>query len=190
MPGVFSAINSRIQTPLVGKNLRDLSSKLPDAQVESQEGYVQGVVIPNTQIYIKGKYDLLAKKPDGTYILIDLKISKPQIEHIEKYKSQLNAYKFALENPEDGKEKKISKLGLLVFYPDTVRFTKNKVEVNFPPKWLEVPVDDSGFMKFAGQVNELLTGPMPKETKGCQWCKYRHLGEELSHPETGKDIPF
>lgn len=190
MPGVFSAINTRIQTPLVGKNLRDLSLELPDAIVESQEGYVQGRVISKTEIYIKGKYDLLAKRPDGTYILIDLKISKPQIEHIEKYKSQLNAYKFALENPEDENGKKVSKLGLLVFYPDTVKFAKNKVEVGFPPKWFEVPIDDVGFLKFAGQVNQLLTGTMPKETKGCQWCKYRHLGEELSHPETGKDIPF
>ncbi len=190
MPGVFSAINTRLQTPLVGKDLQALNDKLPAGKVVKQEGIVQSIVVPGTDIYLKGKYDLLVERPDGTYILVDLKISKPNIEHILKYKTQLGSYKFALENAAEEKSIKVTKLGLLIFYPDEVDFSKNKVKVTFPPKWFEVPIDDEGFIQFAHEVNMLLTGAMPKETKGCKWCKYRHLGEELSHPETGKDLPF
>ena len=35
MPGVFSAINTRLQGNLVGKNLHTLSEKLPDGIVEN-----------------------------------------------------------------------------------------------------------------------------------------------------------
>ena len=120
MPGVFSAINTRLQGTLVGRDLRTLSPDLPVGVVVNQEGWVESKVIPGTQVYIKGKYDLLVKRPDGTYILVDLKISTPDVGKIDKYKTQLAAYKFALGNPKYGKPIKLSKLGLLVFYPDTV----------------------------------------------------------------------
>jgi len=102
MPGVFSAINTRLQGNLVGKNLKKLSSDLPDGEVITQEGWVDSVVVPNTSVYIKGKYDLLIKNPEGTHTLVDLKISQPGEDKIEKYRTQLTAYKFALENPKLG----------------------------------------------------------------------------------------
>ena len=37
MPGVFSAINTRLQGNLVGKNLQALSKDLPDGEVINQE---------------------------------------------------------------------------------------------------------------------------------------------------------
>ncbi len=67
MPGVFSAMNSKIQGSLIGKNLQSISPDLPDAIVESQEGHIESIQIPDSNIYIKGKYDLLAKAPDGSY---------------------------------------------------------------------------------------------------------------------------
>ncbi len=38
MPGIFSAINTRLQGTLVGKELRALSPSLPEGIVEKQEG--------------------------------------------------------------------------------------------------------------------------------------------------------
>lgn len=194
MPGVFSAINTRLQGTLVGKDLRTLSEDLPEGIVEKQEGWVESKPVPDTQVFVKGKYDLLVKLPDSTYLLVDLKISQADIGKIDKYKTQLGSYKFALENPANGEPIKLTRLGLLIFYPDTVSFENGIARVNFPPKWLEVPVDEQGFLTFAKGVDKLLSGPMPEEGKECKWCKYRHLGDTLAHTEVGskKDatIPF
>lgn len=171
-PGVFSALNTRIQGSLVGKNLKTLSSSLPDCEVVTQEGYVQSIVIPGTLCYIKGKYDLLCKNPDGNYTLVDLKISQPDEEKIEKYKTQLTAYKFSMENPAREKPIKITRMGLLIFYPDTLSFENNTVDINFPPKWMEISADDNGFITFIKEVDILLNGPMPEESLECGFCKY------------------
>ena len=192
MPGVFSAINTRLQGNLVGKNLRDLSKDLPNGEVITQEGWVESIIIPDTSVYIKGKYDLLVKNPDGTHTLVDLKISQPADDKIEKYKTQLAAYKFALENPKLGEAVKITKIGLLIFYPDKVSFEDGAAKIDFPPKWLEVPVDEKGFLVFMKSIDQLLTGPLPEESEICKWCQYRHIGEKLSHKEVinKTDIPF
>ncbi|MEK7535251.1 MAG: PD-(D/E)XK nuclease family protein [Patescibacteria group bacterium] len=183
MPGVFSAINTRLQGKLVGKNLRILSPDLPEGEIVKQEGWVESVPVPDTSVYIKGKYDLLVKNPNGSHTLVDLKISQPVEGKIEKYQSQLGAYKFALENPASGEPIKISQLGLLIFYPDTVEFKNNVARINFPPKWLEIPSDDSIILKLAREIDSLLAGSLPPEDPNCKWCKYRHLGEQMSHPE-------
>ena len=58
-PGVFSAINTRLQGNMIGKDLRELSATLPEGIVESQEGFVESEPVAGTQVYVKGKYDLL-----------------------------------------------------------------------------------------------------------------------------------
>ena len=144
-----------------------------------------------TDIYIKGKYDLLVKLGDGSHLLVDLKISQANVEKIDKYGTQLNAYKFALENPASGDPVKITRLGLLIFYPDQVNFEKANANLIFPPSWLEVPIDDDGFLHFAKKIDTLIAGPTPEESESCQWCKYRHLGDELTHYKPPKnEIPF
>jgi hypothetical protein len=197
MPGVFSAMNSRIQGSLIGKNLKDISPELPDATVESQEGWVDSIQIPDTNIAIKGKYDLLCKCADGTYILVDLKISQPGLDKIDKYKTQLAAYKYALENPAspaggptNGEPVKISKMGLLIMYPDTVNFSDGNLFLSFPPKWLEIPDDSFAFFKLIKDIEALLSSPAPAETETCAWCQYRHTGETFTHEEKKEDINF
>lgn len=189
MPGVFSAINTRLQGTLVGKDLQTLSKDLPQRKVVTQEGWVESKPVPNTGVYIKGKYDLLVERPDGSHLLVDLKISQPHEDKIDKYKTQLGAYKFALENPTRGAPVSITKLGLLIFYPENVSFTNGEALLHFPPKWLEVPVDEKNFLEFAKQIDHLLSGPTPPETKSCKWCQYRHVGDTLAHPQQS-EIPF
>lgn len=184
MPGVFSTMNTKIQGSLVGKNLKTLSNDLPDGQVINQEGWVESIAVPNTAVFIKGKYDLLVKNPDGTHTLVDLKISKPDDGKIDKYATQLAAYKFALENPKSGEAIKITKLTLLIFYPESVDFVDGTAKVNFPPKWLEIPDEQPKFISFAKKIDDLLTGPLPAEGKECKWCAYRHVGEKIAHHTT------
>ncbi|EKD56935.1 MAG: hypothetical protein ACD_58C00041G0005 [uncultured bacterium] len=182
MPGGFSTMNTKIQGSLVGKNLKTLSNDLPDGQVINQEGWVESITVPNADVFIKGKYDLLVKNPDGTHTLVDLKISKPGDDKIDKYATQLAAYKFALEYPKSGEPIKITKLALLIFYPESVAFVDGIAKVNFPPKWLEIPDDQAKFLNFAKQIDDLLTGPLPVEGKECKWCAYRQVGEKIAHP--------
>lgn len=188
MPGVFSAINTRVQSQLVGKNLKSLAQDLPDGKVVMQEGWVESIVVPDTNVFIKGKYDLLVKNPDGTRTLVDLKISQPGEDKIEKYKTQLGAYKYALENPKQGAPIKTTKLALLILYPDKVSFEKGMVELDFPHTWMEVPIDDSSFLEFIKKVNSLLAGPVPPENNTCLWCSYRN--KFSSNSQNTEDIPF
>lgn len=187
-PAVFTAINTRIQGNMVGKDFQELSDKLPAGIVESQEGYVESEAIVGTKVYIKGKYDLLVKLTDGTYMIIDLKLSKPDDEKVSKYQSQLWSYVYAFEHPKKGEAKRITKTGLLLFYPDSVLLTNNVASLTFPPTLLNVPIDRDGFANFIGEVSLLLEGPTPPENRNCEWCKYRHLGEALSHPQTSDEL--
>ena len=174
-PGVFTTLNSMVQTKLIGKNLITLSQDLPDCTVINQEIFVESKTIPNTSCYIKGKYDLLGKNPDGTYTVVDLKISLPSEEKIEKYKTQLFSYKFALENPVSSTPIKITKMGLLIFYPEYVDFIDETSKVNFPPKWMEIPTDEKAFYNFIKEVDDLLEGPVPEMNPSCKFCEYSKI---------------
>lgn len=180
-PGVFTALNTRLQGALIGNELQLLSKVLPEGIVESQEGFVESKIIPETNIYIKGKYDLLVKQKDGTYLIIDFKISQPTEEKIAKYQTQLQAYHYAFEHPSIGKPKEITKLGLVIMYPDKTKFENGKAVIDFPPQWLEIDIKRDSFLEFIGEINKLLEGPTPPENPNCSWCKYRHLGEKLLH---------
>jgi CRISPR/Cas system-associated exonuclease Cas4 (RecB family) len=180
-PAVFGAINTRIQGTLIGKNLHELSPSLPEGIVESQEKFVESKLIPNTNLYIKGKYDLLVKQKDGTYMIVDFKITDANEEKIAKYQTQLQAYHYAFEFPEKGEPIKITKMGLIVMYPDQVLFTKNQAVLCFPPKWLEIEIKKENFLKFMKDVSKLLEGPTPPENPSCKWCEYRHHGEKYAH---------
>ena len=180
-PAIFSALNTRLQGTLIGKDLQELSPLLPKGLVESQEGFVESKLVPGTNIYIKGKYDLIVKQPDGTYLIVDFKISQPNEEKISKYQTQLQAYHYAFEHPEVGEPKKITKLGLIVMYPDRVKFAKGEAFLSFPPKWLEIEIKRDSFLKFLNEISKLLEGPTPPENPECKWCAYRHFGEKFAH---------
>lgn len=180
-PGVFSALNTRLQGTLVGKNLRELSKKLPEGLVESQEGFVESKPITGTNLFIKGKYDLLVKQADETYLIVDFKISDPTEEKIAKYQTQLQAYHYAFEHPANAVAKQITKLGLIVMYPDRVKFANGEAFLSFPPKWLEIGIKREDFVNFIQGIQTLIDGPVPPENQNCKWCEFRHHGEKYAH---------
>lgn len=180
-PGVFSALNTRLQGTLVGKDLHELSSLLPQGLVESQERFVETNVIPGTNVFVRGKYDLLVKQPDGMYLIVDFKITEADDNKAAKYQTQLQAYHYAFEHPKVGEPKEITKLGLIVMYPDRVAFSKGEAFLSFPPKWLEIDCKKDSFLEFAREVDALLQGPTPSENPDCKWCQYRHYGEKYAH---------
>ena len=189
-PGIFSAINTRLQGTLVGTELHSLSPDLPAGFVEKQEGFVESITVPDTQLYLKGKYDLLVKKPDDTYLLIDFKLSQPHEDKIDKYKTQLYSYKISMENPKYETSIKITQMGLIIMYPDQVKFEGGQASLTFPPKWLEIPLDETAFMDFMKEIDALLAGRIPPVYVDCQFCKYRRVNKQYEEPSGQNNVPF
>jgi len=123
----------------------------------------------------------LVKQSDGTYLIVDFKISDPAAEKVAKYQTQLQAYQYAFEHPAQGEPKEIAKLGLIVMYPDRVKFAKGEAFLSFPPKWFEIDIKRDEFINFIQNIQKLLDEPMPPENLNCKWCEYRHHGEKYAH---------
>lgn len=67
-------------------------------------GLVQGMELGD--IHPDLPAGIISQLEDGTFAIIDFKISNPKGENIQKYASQLHAYKYALENPLNGESPK------------------------------------------------------------------------------------
>jgi len=90
-------------------------------------------------------------------------------------------------------EKAIMVLSTFPTMPCARKICKALVEnglarLDFPPKWLEVPIDQDRFLKFMKSIDDLLSGPMPEESSECKWCQYRHAGETLAHINNKEDV--
>jgi hypothetical protein len=195
-PGVFSSMNTMVQGQIVGKSLKEFGKDLPDIKVVKQEGYAKSQTVTGTNVFLAGKYDLLCENGDGTYTIVDLKISKPEVGKIDTYKTQLGSYKYALEHSDGDESLKVTRLALLIFYPESVKFDARGAVMNFPAKWLEIPIDDEDFLSSIRDVDVLLAGDAPKEAENCKLCKYRHQGEDIAHHiglsagDDIKELPF
>lgn len=173
-PGIFSKMNSQLQNMAMKKNINELIPQLPSGSIISQEGWLKSTPIPNRNIcYISGKFDLLTKFDDGTHGVIDLKISNPREDVLYKFRTQLHAYKYALENPEEKEPIKISKLGLLVISPTEVVYHKNRPIFLSKPAWIEFKPKMDDFFEFIDEVSGFLAGDCPAPTQGCSYCDYR-----------------
>ena len=112
-------------------------------------------------------------------MIVDFKISQPSDEKIPKYQTQLQAYHYAFLHPAHGEVRNITKMGLIIMYPDQVKFEGGEAHMTFPPKWMEIPMENDKFIGFITKVSGLLEGPTPPENPDCKWCKYRHLEKYL-----------
>ena len=188
IPGVFTKMNALFQNTLVGMDLKEINSDLPAGKIQVAEGYLKSIAIPNTDCYISGRFDFLSKLDDGTYSVIDFKISDPSEEKAQKFSNQLHAYKFALENPAQGEPKKISKMGLVIVAPESIDFPAEDVIFKAKPQWFEIKEDMDGFYKLIKDISDLLNGSTPPENPNCAWCKYRLCFTTPKNKQ--QDIPF
>ena len=189
-PAMFGRINSLLQASIMGMNLRDVHPDLPSGIIEVQEGFMKSKPIPGTNTYLSGRFDILTKLDDGTYALIDFKITAPDEEKIlKKYSSQLHAYKFALENPAEGKlPLKISKMGAVSINPDEMKLVNGKVVFTATPKWHPIEENMDSFYNLISEISKVLNGELPPESGSCSLCIYR---KSFSPSEKITDeIPF
>lgn len=192
MPGVFSRMNSLLQEEIQGMNLQDINKVLPSGIIEAKETFVKSKPIPpENSSFISGRLDVLSRLEDGSLALIDFKISNQDEEKAQKFKNQLHAYKYALENPLSGIPKRVTKMGLIVVSPDAISFEDGHVIFKTKPSWFEIRQDMDSFYSFASEVSRLLSRPQPEPTKTCKWCIYRtHFQTESSDSSGQEDIPF
>lgn len=188
-PAMFGRINNLLQTSIMGMNLKDIIPDLPSGIITIQEGYMRSAVIPGTSVYLSGRFDILTKLEDGTFAIIDFKITTPDDEKIlKRYSSQLHAYKFALENPETETPIKISKMGVITINPDKMDLVNGKVVFTTTPTWHSVEEDMEEFYMLMRGISDVLEGPLPEVSETCGLCVYRSRFE--SPKEIQEDIPF
>lgn len=172
-PSMFGRINKLLQDSIMGMNLSDIHPDLPSGIIEIQEGYMKSVTITGTNCFLSGRFDILSKLDDGTYAIIDFKITTPDEEKISKYTSQLHAYKFALENPENGASIKISKMGVVSINPEEMKLVNGKVIFTTTPKYHPIKEDMVTFNKLIREISTLLNGDLPAVSESCSLCIYR-----------------
>ena len=188
-PAMFGRINKLLQASIMGMNLRDVHPDLPSGIITVQEGFMKSKPVQETKTYISGRFDILTKLDDGTYAIIDFKISTPDEEKIlKKYSSQLHAYKYALENPIEGTPIKISRMGAVSINPDEMKLVNGKVIFTTTPTWHPIEENMDNFYKLIQDISTVLNGPLPPTTETCNLCIYRKSYEPQG--KTVDDIPF
>jgi hypothetical protein len=170
-PSMFGRINTLLQNSIMGMNLQEINPELPSGIVNIQEGYLKSM--PIGDCFISGRFDILSKLDDGTYSIIDFKITTPDDEKIQKYKSQLHAYKYALENPAQGYPIKVSKLGVVSVNPETMKHHDGKIHFTASPTFHPIEEDMDEFLSLIKDVSKVLNGPMPEPSQECSLCRYR-----------------
>lgn len=188
-PSMFGRINKLLQDSIMGKNLNAIHPSLPSGIIEIQEGFLKSIPVPVAEnCFIQGRFDILTKLADGTYTIIDFKITSPDEERIQKYASQLHAYKFALENPHSGQGVKISKMGIVSVNPEEMKLVEGKIQFTAVPRYHEVKEDMDSFFKLIQDVEKVLDGELPMPTDLCGLCKYRAYFDKTE--VAADDIPF
>lgn len=156
-------------------DLKEIDSKLPSGKIEVKEGFLKSKPIPTSNdCFIGGRFDIASRLDDGTYSVVDFKITDPSEDKIQKFFAQLHAYKFALENPAFGEAKKVSRMGVVTINPEEVLFPDGTVVFKAKPQWFEITEDMNRFYAFISEISKLLNGPVPPENPdNCKWCFYR-----------------
>lgn len=189
-PAMFGRINGLLQNSIMGMNLQDIHPDLPSGIIKIQEGFMKSIPVAGTDCYISGRFDILSKLDDGTYAIIDFKITTPNEEKIQKYASQLHAYKFALENPDTGQGAlKITKMGVVSINPEEMKLVNGKVIFTNKPTWHPVKENKKDFMNLIKEISTVLNGEVPKPSEDCNLCVYR-AKFVTSNAVDGEELPF
>lgn len=137
--------------------------------------------------------DCLVRFDDGTFGVVDFKTSQAA-KSSSMYARQLHAYAFAVENPSEQSELvqgTVSDMALVVYTPNefhTPTTANGGIAAALTGKltYVHVPRDDDAFLKFLGEVLDVLTlqeaPPPPPPSKGrwggshssCPYCQFLH----------------
>ena len=128
-----------------------------------------------TRWKIYGEIDLLVDHQDGTFSIVDGKVSmkKDAEALIESYWSQLEAYVYAFENPLDGDVMPIKSIGLLQWrIDDSLQLEDNKRGFSVDHRYIPIPRQVERFQEFLGEFIGIIEGEFPESGDDCETCKY------------------
>lgn len=128
-----------------------------------------------TRWKIHGEIDLLVDHEDGTYSVIDGKVSmKAEADAIiDSYWTQLEAYVFAFENPESGEPKPIKTIGLLQWkIEDSLHLDGNQRGFSVSHRYIPVERRPQEFQEFLAKFISIIEGPYPDSGAQCENCKF------------------
>lgn len=128
-----------------------------------------------TRWKIYGEIDLLVDYQDGTYSIVDGKVSmkKDAEALIDSYWTQLEAYVYAFENPLDGEAMTIKSIGLLQWrIDDSLHLEDNKRGFSVDHRYIPIPRQPEKFQEFLARFIGIIEGEFPESGTDCDTCKY------------------
>jgi len=166
---------------------QELSRVLPPGRVVGAGDWVvsQPIFVNDevTEFKVRGKYDLLTQFDSGSYGIVDCKVSSSENDKALFYQPQLEAYAFALEQPERGSAKQVSQMGLLVWAPERADGDVDRgYTFQMNAFWQPIARNPESLEELLGQFITVITQVTPPETQdGCRDCAYVASRHELGH---------
>jgi CRISPR/Cas system-associated exonuclease Cas4 (RecB family) len=172
--GTFSSLQEKtfrgVHTEVIDSNLRPGKITKLAEWVKSKPLLIDGEI---TRWRILGKYDLVAENDDGTLALIDCKVSDSARDSGDFYSPQLEAYAYALENPQAGRAATVATMGLLIWKPDrVVGEDAGSYAFGVQQSYVPVPRNQEKFLKVLTDLINILEGPLPESGSECATCNY------------------
>jgi len=162
-----------------GIDTQKISPSLPPGWTTLYKGKFGSIPISingsETRWKFYGELDFLSENTDGTYSIIDGKVSmkKEEVGLIESYWTQLEAYVFMLENPEKGDPKKISTIGLLQWRIDDAIDMSHPIHgFSVEERYIPVKRDPKAFQKFMERFIGAIEGEFPDSSTDCRDCEF------------------
>ncbi len=143
--------------------------------VKSSPVVVNGVA---SRFKIMGIYDLLGHYADGSVGIIDCKVSDSERDSGEFYSPQLEAYAYALENPDRGVAFPVKTMGLLVWKLAGVADTRPNEFVSHTSgfgvhqKYVPVERNPEKLQNLLTDLLDVLEGELPDAGSDCNLCNY------------------
>jgi PD-(D/E)XK nuclease superfamily len=169
--------------------MQDIDASLKTGVVKQWGQWVKSAPISingfETRWRILGIYDLLGHYEDGTVGIIDCKVSDSERDNGPFYAPQLEAYAYALENPDKGKPFPVSSMGLLIWKlagvtetaPSELASNTHGFGVN--QRYVAVDRDRDTFMTLLEELISTIEGGMPQPGPECNTCNYLAKRAEL-----------
>ena len=169
--------------------MQDIDASLKPGVVKQWGQWVKSAPISingfETRWKILGIYDLLGHYEDGTVGIIDCKVSDSERDNGPFYAPQLEAYAYALENPDKGKPFPVSSMGLLIWKlagvteTATSEVASNTHGFGVNQKYVVVERDKDTFLTLLEELISTIEGGMPQPGPECNTCNYVAKRAEL-----------
>lgn len=162
--------------------MQSLDASLPEGTVKQWGQWVKSPHLTvngeESRWQILGKYDLLGHYADGSVGLIDCKVSDSDRDNGDFYAPQLEAYAYAIENPDRGLSFKVQTTGLLIWKLAAVaetrpnEFVTHTAGFGVHQQYVPVQRDPERLEKLLTEFIEILESDMPASGPECKTCNY------------------